>query len=258
MPIDKKMYQKQLLPHEDKHWSRVYAQQFAEGKDIFNIPLIAQKAEMLIRMATQLGLTPSDGIKVIEIGCGHGQFLIPFERCICKYIQQYQLIGYDISPKSIATAQNWAINNDSQIAFRVGSCDSIQERADWILLIDVVEHVYDPYSFLLSVKGLSDYIWLHLPIEQSFGHITLKRPMNTYRKSTHLHFWSWQSANILLEECGYPILAYEFDAVQIRPTFNSNLLRLMWWFRRWSYKLMPHISPHLFGGSVMFLLKNSK
>lgn len=194
----------------------------------------------------------------MEVGCGHGGYLFPFEEMLRARIHNYTIRGYDVASKSIDAAQRHAKEVGSRIQFAVGSSDSLAQPVDWICLNNVVEHVHDPYGFLTNLQGLSQYIWLHGPIEQSIAHILLNTPPRSFRTGRHLHFWSWSSLNVMFQDRGYAVVAHRFDCIDRGPIFGSWKYRAMQRIRHWAYRLMPRVSTYVFGGNMLVLLKNSR
>lgn len=199
------------------------------------------------------------GFKGAEIGCGNGAYLLPLEHEIDKHIEKFSLVGFDIAPNAIKAAIE-DNEQDSHIQFLIGSAEDIREKVDCIFLMDVVEHVENPYSFMRKLKGKSKYIIVHLPLEHSFGHIVLGKPTKSYNDFKHIHFFSWETANILFRETGFSVDKFQFTG-SVNETLSSltgppstKILRKL---RYYLYKCFPTLAINISGGSVMVILRNS-
>ena len=147
------------------------------------------------------------GLKAAEIGCGQGAFLFPLSEYLEKEEIQYQLLGYDVSPQAInlANVRNLSSSND-KVSFLVGSAADIPSNLDFIFCMDVLEHVEDPFQFLRELSSKSKYLILHLPIEHSIGHLIMQTPSQSYRTFQHIHFYSWETAKLLINESPFHLL----------------------------------------------------
>lgn len=197
--------------------------------------------------------------KGIEIGCGDGFFLIPLESELRKSNNNFKLTGYDISPYSVQMARKRISSSNSHISFHTGTAKDIKERVDYLFIMDVLEHVENPYQFLRELKGKSDYMFVHLPLEHSWAHILLGKPRKSYKRFRHVHFFSWETARILFQECNLSIISYQFTAatresLQLPGAFITKILR---YIRYWAYKLLPLLSVPIAGGSVMIVIKDN-
>ena len=121
--------------------------------------------------------------------------------------------------------------------------------------MDVVEHVDAPNQFLESCKPIAPVLLLHLPIEQSLLHILTRRPSDSYRRFRHIHFYSLETAQILINGAGYKIRHIAFTGAShailtIEATFMRRLLRVL---RFYAYRISPATAAFLGGGSALFV-----
>lgn len=139
----------------------------------------------------------------------------------------------------------------------VGSAGDIEDRFDIIFLMDVVEHVTDPYTFLRSIHRLAPLVVLHIPIEQSLAHSVLSKPRQSYKLFHHVHFFSLETMQLLLEESGYEIVYMQMTAaskeiLRFKTSLHEKLMRSI---RYCTYKVAPRLSSLLMGGSVMVVMR---
>jgi hypothetical protein len=215
------------------------------GNDIFDVPATARKAHNALSLAGQLGLPCTEDTAIVEIGCGHVIALFPIEAACSA-----QLIGMDVSPVAINVAKQHAKEIGSRVRFLLGSIDTAPD-ADWYFLFDVLEHVENPYEWLRLLHAKSRYCFIHSPIEHSCGHLILNRPVSSYRIDKHLHYWSWLTFRIMVEHCGYEIVAHRFDAGR-NALWKQGLRERLGGY---AHRMCPGIAAWFVGGPVNVVLK---
>lgn len=168
-------------------------------------------AAFRLRQALRAIVALPAGARVLELGCGAGQFI----RAIKRYRPDLDCVGSDISTTAIAAAKK----------FNDGVTYVVQTRFDGnffdaIIICDVLEHVTDPAAILNEVvsalkpdgifyafvpcEGDSLSLWHALDI---FG---LKRNLTT-RFAGHVQFFSRQSLKKLLSDAGFTSVTYEYS-----------------------------------------------
>lgn len=216
------------------------------------------KVGLLLTAAEKAGLSFQEDFRGIEFGCGTGGFLIPLEQSLGKSLKSFQLSGYDIAPNGIAKAKEQMGKAPiDRLHFEVGSVADINTKVDYIFLMDVLEHVENPYQFLRELRGKAKYIFLHLPLENSLAHTLLGKRRQSYQNFRHLHFFSWDSAQIMLKECRYKVIAYQFTggcrvSLNIPGTLSTKAMRYL---RFMAYHVLPNLTVAMAGGSVMVVIK---
>ncbi|MDH5716432.1 MAG: class I SAM-dependent methyltransferase [Spirochaetia bacterium] len=216
------------------------------------------KIDLVIPFLKKNKIDVKQNTKIIEVGCGSGEFLMPLTKFLESKNIQYKIKGYDISKPAIDMANKK--NKYKNLMFYVGSVKNIKEKTDLIFCMDVIEHVENPFEFLRSLNGKSKYIVLHLPIEHSIGHLLLEKTQKSNETFKHIHFFSLQTALILIKELPFEILDYQFTAasmaaIKIKGNIFIRFLRVIRFFM---YKISSKFSSIMGGGSVLFLLKNKK
>lgn len=205
---------------------------------------------------SHLNLSPH--IKAAELGCGQGAFLFPFADFLEKHDLDYQLLGYDISTPAINLAQSRNQHPENKLKFLTGSANDLPNGLDFIFCMDVIEHVENPFEFLRNLSNKSKYLILHLPIEHSIGHLLMRNPTQSYNTFKHIHFFSWESANLLIKESQFELVNYQFTAASdvVLNMPGSFKIKLSRWLRYFAYQLNPQIAAIVGGGSVLLLLQN--
>src|ERR1700687_3547030 len=107
------------------------------------------KARQIMRMLMRNGITPET---VCEVGCGAGEVLKQLQE---KMDAACSFWGYDISPQALELSKSRA---NEKLHFKLA--DIMQEESaffDLMLILDVIEHVEDYFSFLRDLKSKSKY-----------------------------------------------------------------------------------------------------
>ncbi len=230
---------------EEHYTSGAYWQTHADADSTF-------KADLLLSTIKKSGLSITPQMSGVEVGCGTGSFLAAWY----ARTGMQALAGTDIAANAIEIARQ--LYADLPLDFSVASAAQLPGRTDHIYVMDVVEHVEDPYAFLRHLHGQSDLLFLHLPIEQSLSHLLAKKPTKSLEMYQHLHFYSWETAQLLVTQCGYEIVGYQFTAAAPLSINlpGSKVAKLFRQLRLYSYKINETVSTTLFGGPVMLILKS--
>jgi 2-polyprenyl-6-hydroxyphenyl methylase / 3-demethylubiquinone-9 3-methyltransferase len=96
-------------------------------------------------------LTPFDGLRILDIGCGGGLIAEPMARLGAA------VTGIDAAEANIAVARAHARGADLRIDYRLASAEELAaagERFDAVLALEVVEHVADLDVFLKAAVTL--------------------------------------------------------------------------------------------------------
>ena len=82
------------------------------------------------------------GARVLDVGCGTGVLL--------DAVQPAYGVGVDLSPAMVRLARG----RFPRLQFRVGDAEALAEGEafDWVMMVDVLEHLGDPRSALASVR----------------------------------------------------------------------------------------------------------
>jgi SAM-dependent methyltransferase len=212
------------------------------------------KVRLVLSLLESSGIELSRHFRAVEVGCGQGAFLVPLAHALRERGFAPELLGLDISAKAIEMANA----RTEGIDFAVGSATEVPSELDLIFLMDVVEHVDQPYDFIRSLACKSRYLVIHLPIEHSIAHLLLRKPTTSHAEFHHIHFYSWETAQLLVAELPFRLVSRQFSAasmetVDLARGFSRRALLLA---RLVIYRLAPRFAPTLAGGSVLLLLEN--
>ena len=84
----------------------------------------------------------------------------------------------------------------------------IQEKIDFIYLIEVIEHLENPQNILCNLKGmLSDNGVILISTPPGYHN---ENYTNAYSEKTHIHFFTNRSLNVLLEKVGLKKIEFKY------------------------------------------------
>jgi hypothetical protein len=180
------------------------------------------KAQQVIRMILKDHIVPKT---ICEVGCGAGEVLKQLQ----KYMSDDCLFwGYDISPQAFELSKGKA---NARLKFQLA--DITKEKDiffDIILVMDVIEHLEDYYSFLRDIKPIGQYKILHIPLDLSVQTVLRSRGLSHVRRTFgHLHYFTKEIALQMLTDVGYDVIDYCYTARALELSsqqIKRNLMRL--------------------------------
>jgi len=188
--------------------------------------------------------------QVVEVGCGAGEILAQLAKLLGPATV---LKGYDISPQAIQIASK---KETEQLHFFTGDYSKIySDKVDLILVIDVIEHVDDIYSFLRAVRPAGRNFIFHIPLDLSCRTILKPHVMLQQRTSVgHIHYFTEETALWLLRDTGYTVEHLIYTKPEIDLASAGSIKQwLKKTLRRFSYALNKQLSVKLWGGYSLLL-----
>jgi len=155
------------------------------------------KTQHIKKILRKLGGAPKS---ICEIGCGSGGILVELN----KEFPTTDLYGFDISPD---LKEFWDRNEKDGIKFKQGDFFTLEHPFyDVILVIDVLEHLSDPFTFLQLLKGKAGHYIFHIPLDLSaLSVIGEKSLLDSREKVGHIHYYTKSLALAMLTDAGYQI-----------------------------------------------------
>ncbi|MBV9257194.1 MAG: methyltransferase domain-containing protein [Ktedonobacteraceae bacterium] len=207
----------------------------------------AWKARQIGRMLRLHRLMPET---ICDVGCGVGEVLREVQK---RVSDRCTLWGYDISPQAIALSASRA---NEQLHFKLADIRQEQGVAfDLLLVMDVIEHLEDFFSFLREIQPKSQYKILHIPLDLSVQTLLRRQGLlHVHDTYGHIHYFTKEIALALLQDAGYEVLDsfYTSRAVEI-PTdlLGRKLLRYP---RKLLFALHQDFAVRLVGGFSLLVL----
>jgi SAM-dependent methyltransferase len=189
---------------------------------------------------------------IVEVGCGAGGVLASLR---AKH-PSVSMVGYDIAP---AASSFWPQHVSMNIDFHVGDFLELNRlKHNVVLLLDVVEHLTDPFSFLTKLREHGELFIFHIPLDLSSFSVLRETPLLHVRdKVGHIHYFTKGLALALLRECGYQIIDWRYtNAYRSAPRLGWRAL-IASIPRTLLYKLNKDIGVRLLGGETLLVLARS-
>jgi SAM-dependent methyltransferase len=201
------------------------------------------KAKQIVRILARHPDVQPDAI--CEIGCGAGGILSELQELLPSHVT---FTGYEISPQAHAISARFS---NAQCRYVLGNAFDDPSLYDLVLVMDVVEHVEDCFSFLRQTKQKGRLKLYHIPLEMNVS--TLLRGVNGWDSVGHIHLFTIETALMSLEYTGHRVVDWILtDGALANPkairTRIANLLRLP--LAKFSAKL----AVRLIGGYSILIL----
>ena len=205
------------------------------------------KAERVLRLMRRHGLA---GPRVVEVGCGAGGVLAE----LALALPEARFRGYDIAPDA---ARLWPPHGRiPNLELEVGDFLAREEAPyDLALILDVVEHVGDPFTFLDRMRPRAAHHILHFPLDLSAVGVLRGSPlMHVREKVGHLHFYTKDLALALLVDAGYEVVEWAYTGAAFSAPQRTWRTRLASLPRRLAYALSKDAGVRLLGGETLMVL----
>jgi 2-polyprenyl-3-methyl-5-hydroxy-6-metoxy-1,4-benzoquinol methylase len=199
------------------------------------------------------GILNKNNIKVkniCELGCGAGEILNQLSLRISDGV----FCGYEISRHAFELCKTREKEN---LKFEFGDLlsESNNEYFDLLLVIDVMEHIEDCFTFLRNCRKKANYKIFHIPLDMNVQAVLRTTPILASRKMVgHLHYFSKETALATLKECGYKIIDFEYTNSSIEFKNRSLKNKILDIPRKLFIKINPDLTVRILGGSSLLVL----
>ncbi|MDP3809769.1 MAG: methyltransferase [Hydrogenophaga sp.] len=204
------------------------------------------KAALVKEIMTRNNVHPES---LVEVGCGSGGVLAELRSAY----PGISFSGYDIAP---GAASFWPRHAAADIQFEVGDFLELNEKVfDVVLMLDVLEHLGDPFSFLERLRAHSRFMVFHIPLDLSALSVLRESPLLHVREQVgHLHYFTRNLALTMLKECGYEIVEARYTGASFSAPRRSLKTKLAGLFRRAVFSLSHDFGARLMGGETLLVL----
>ncbi len=204
------------------------------------------KADKVLKILDRNSIVPKS---VVEVGCGAGGILAALH----NVMPEVKYSGFDIAPDA---SKFWEKHAPKKIDFSVGDFLKAESKHfDVLLLLDVIEHVPNPFEFLLALRGRAEYYVFHIPLDLSASTVLREWTLLVGREKVgHIHYFTKGIALALLEECGYKVIDWSYTGAAFtvpRMTWKGLLIRPL---RRLLFALNRDLGVRALGGDTIMVL----
>jgi hypothetical protein len=187
-----------------------------------------------------------------DVGCGAADVLGYLRRDF----PTAKLVGFDIAPE---LAEFWRQHDD--VTCHCGDFHQINtDSYSVLLMLDVFEHVRNPFSFLEASRPFARFFVFHIPLDLSAVSVAQRSALlNARRGVGHLHFYTKDLALETLAETGYEVIDWRYTGAcfssQIQRTWRTRLLSIP---RRIAFGISKDVGVRLLGGETLLVLARTR
>jgi SAM-dependent methyltransferase len=204
------------------------------------------KAQHVVSMMKALNIEANS---IVEIGCGAGGVLA----CVRSAYPCAKLVGFDIAP---CLPKYWERYAGSEITFVLGDFLALNEEVvDVLLVLDVLEHLADPISFLDRLRCHGKIVVFHIPLDLSAVSVIRETPLLHVRhKVGHIHYFTRGLVRAMVEECGYEVLQERYTGAYLSAPGRSIFTKSFGLLRRIINGFNHDVGARLLGGETLMIV----
>jgi SAM-dependent methyltransferase len=206
------------------------------------------KAADILKLLNRAGLKPET---VCEVGCGVGGILAALQKQMDPACSFY---GYDISPQAVGIARQ---KENEKLHFQVADLTQEDVSFDLILMMDMIEHVENCFSFLRNLKPKSQYKIIQFGLDLTMESLLSPNALLGFRSTLghvgHVHYFTKNIALAMLEDLGYEVMDYFYTPIYVNPaeSLKKKILQRM---RVLFYSLRKDLAVRVVGGYKLIVL----
>lgn len=208
------------------------------------------KSGLVLDLLTRYGINPS---RIADVGCGAGGVLENLRYAI----PDADLFGFDVAP---SVTRFWSRPQLSGISFqRVDFLNDTSSVFDLILLLDVIEHVANPFDFLARLRPRARHFVFHIPLDLSAISVLRETPLIRQRRNVgHLHYFTKKLALALLHESRFQVIDARYTGAFSFSPHRNWRTRLAQVPRRAARLLDEDWGVRLLGGETLLILARAE
>ncbi len=211
----------------------------------------------------------SPTITILDVGGGAGLIL----RDIYNYIEKQhsrkvKQRSLDLSPGFLHLQMKNNPGLTDVYNCSIESTPLSEKEVDLVLMIDVLEHLYNLEACYRELRRIAKYVLIKVPLEQNLT-VSIVDLLIDYKKMRssedsvgHLHFYNYHSIKKELEENLGTVMSFRYTDVfsyllnseqrrsklSLPKVIYCNIARLF-------YKISPHLTSLIFNDFAIFLVK---
>lgn len=210
------------------------------------------KAQHVAALLKKNGISPSH---VGEVGCGAGEILVQLQAELA--FPGCQFYGFELQPEA---EEQFAQRRTAQISLKVADFFAEPELPafDVLMLMDVIEHVEDIFSFLRRLREKSTYQVFHIPLDLSAQGILRDVLVEVRNQVGHLHYFTKAMALQTLTDLGYRPMDWFYTSGSIdlpARSWQTQVARLP---RKALFRCHQDLAARLLGGFSLMVLTRAK
>ena len=213
----------------------------------WHAPTSDWKAGEIMKMLDRHGIAPES---IGEVGCGAGEVLRQLQ---LRMPPDREFYGYDIAPQAIEMCRE---RENDRLHFELADVCAIETPPfDLMLILEVVDHVEDYFSFLRALKSRSTYKLFHFSLDLSVQNALRKGALLKQRDVyVHLHYFNKETILKTLEETGYEVVDHFYTPFGVRFAGGGAGNWVLRSLRRSFFKVDQDLAVRVLGGYRLLVL----
>lgn len=182
---------------DKKNAKFIYDQNYYESTPYTQLPVFRNRY-FQNKIKKILTLFPKSRLKILDVGCGWGDFL--------KILDNNQLpyLGIDISQAAVKICRKKFLN--CQKADLINFVKNSKQKCSTITFFQVIEHLKNPLEYLKAAKKLlkkNGILLITTPNNNSPLRFLFGPKWSVYNTPSHYYFYSKKSLGRLLKKAGF-------------------------------------------------------
>lgn len=162
-----------------------------------NLKIFFQRNKNLLKLFLN-EIPKKNKYKFLDFGSGCAHVSRSFKNILKDRVDMFCI---ESNPKCKEYYSNWGL-------ISVDKINKIKYKIDFIFIIEVIEHLEDPYQILNSLKEIlanDGKIFISTPPGYD-----IQSKTNAFDEKTHIQFFTKESLNLLLEKVGLEKINYKY------------------------------------------------